>query len=299
MRCLVLSKCRGMKKLESRKILFAASECAPLVKSGGLGDVVAGLAKELIRAGHDVRIVIPFYGLIDRDRYPAEYTSSSCVHMGTLEAWVGIHETRLDGLVPVWLMDHQATFGRPGIYDEKGYEYHDNPYRYALFSKACLQVCKDSGWIPDVIHVHDWQTAPVTAYLKTWDRILSPLSTTASVLTIHNIGYQGVYPADVLRFMGLGDECFKPDIFEDHGRVNFLKGGVWFADAINTVSPTHADEILSPEGGKGLAPYLNRRREDVCGILNGADYSQWDPSKDPFIAGLYDPQAMELSLIHI
>jgi len=282
----------NMKKFDSLKILLAASECAPLAKSGGLGDVVAGLAKELKNAGHDARIVLPLYRSINREKYGITFKAPACVHLGGLESWVGVFTCELDGLVPVWLVEHEDFFGRGGIYDENNQEYGDNAYRYALFSKACLQLCKDFDWIPDVIHVHDWSTAPITAYLKTWDRVLSPLSATASVLTIHNIGYQGVYDASVLPYMGFGNEQFQPDIFEDHGRANLLKAGVWYADALTTVSPTHAEEILTSGGGMGLAPYLNRRASDVFGILNGADYTQWDPRHDPLITTNYSADAM-------
>jgi starch synthase len=276
-----------MQAKERRTILFAASECAPLAKSGGLGDVVAGLAKELWANGHDVRILLPLYGSIDREKYGIRFLSSCCVHLGGVESWVGVHGCDLDGMVPVWFVDHEYYFRRRGIYDEGNQEYADNAYRYALFSKACLQICKDFQWIPEVMHIHDWATAPIAAYLKTWDRVLSPLSETASVLTIHNIGYQGVYEAGVIPFMGLGGEQFQPSIFEDHGRVNLLKGAIHYADAITTVSPTHAEEILTPEGGRGLAPYLNSRQGDLWGILNGADYSQWNPEDDPLIAASF------------
>jgi starch synthase len=281
---------KGMKRVESLKILFAASECAPLAKAGGLGDVVAGLAKELKNAGHDVRIFLPLYGMIQREKNGIRLLGSSCVHLGGVESWVAVYGCELDGLVPVWLLEHEGFFGRSGIYDESNSEYGDNAYRYALFSKACLQVCKDLNWIPDVMHLHDWATAPAAAYLKTWDRKLSPLSKTASVLTIHNIGYQGVYDAGVIPFMGFGAEQFQPQIFEDHGRVNLLKAGIWYADAITTVSPTHAAEILTPEGGRGLAPYLNARRGDVFGILNGADYSQWNPAHDRLIPASFSAE---------
>lgn len=276
-----------MQRFESLKVLFAASECAPLAKAGGLGDVVAGLAKELRTSGHDARIVLPLYRAIDREKYGIHFVSPACVHLGGVEAWVGIYACELDDAVPVWLVDHESAFGRQGIYDEGMQEYGDNAYRFALFSKACLQICKDLDWIPDVLHVHDWATAPAAAYLKTWDRLLSPLTRTASVLTIHNIGYQGVYEPGVIPFMGFGKEQFQPDIFEDHGRANLLKAGVWYADAITTVSPAHANEILTPEGGRGLSPFLNRKRGDLFGILNGADYSQWDPRHDSLIPSSY------------
>ena len=269
------------------KIVFVASECAPLAKSGGLGDVVAGLSKALRALGHDARIVMPLYSAIDRERFGITFHNTSCVHMGAgEEQWVGVFQTTLDG-VPIWLIECDKFFARPGLYDDGNDEYLDNAYRFGLLSKAALQVCKDRAWFPDVAHLHDWMTAPTAAFLKTWDRFLSPLSQTGSVLTIHNIGHQGVYSPEVLRYYGLGGELYRPDIFESHDYVNLLKGGVHFADAITTVSPTHAREILSPQGGQGLAPYLSQRHNDVFGILNGADYEVWSPETDHFIPAHY------------
>ncbi len=270
---------------------MVTSECAPFAKSGGLGDMVSGLSKALEDAGHDVRICLPLYASVDYARWGLRFEKTSCVHMGGGEEnWVGVHTGSLDGGVKVWFVDYQRFFGRPGIYDENQREYLDNAYRFALLSKAAMQICKDNGWIPDVIHVHDWPTAVTAAFLKTWDRILSPLSQTASVLTIHNIGYQGVYDASVMNYLGVGWEHFTADKFEDHGRVNLLKAGIHFADAITTVSPTHAREILTPAGGMGLAPYLNHRAADFFGILNGCDYEHWDPSIDPLIPARYTPK---------
>jgi len=208
---------------------------------------------------------------------------------GGEENWVGVHTALLDGGVKVWFVDYQRFFGRRGIYDENHREYDDNAFRFGLLSKAATQICKDNGWIPDVIHVHDWQTAVAAALLKTWDRILSPLSQTASVLTIHNIGYQGVYHPSVMNYLGVGWEHFTTDKFEDHGKINLLKAGIHFADAITTVSPTHAKEVLTPAGGMGLAPYLNARASDFTGILNGCDYEHWNPATDPLIPSQYTP----------
>ena len=272
-------------------VLFVASECAPYAKTGGLGDVVAGLPKELTRLGNDVRIVIPLYTSVDRSRYDLTFLCSSCVHMGKGEEhWVGIYTTKLDGEVPVYLVDYSRYFDRPGIYDGVGGEYGDNAFRFALLCRAAMQLCKDLDFIPDVMHLHDWPTSLAAMFLKTWDRILSPLSTTASVLTIHNIGYQGIYHASAFPYFGVGWEYFSSDVLEDHGRLNLLKSGIHFADAITTVSPTHAQEILSPMGGQGLAPYLNRRHGDIFGILNGVDYEHWNPQTDRLIPANYRPE---------
>lgn len=285
---------RRKKPPQGLRVLFVASECTPYAKTGGLGDVVADLPKELRRRGHDVRVVIPLYALIDRVRHGLRADGTACVHMGGgTEHWIGVQSAMLDKIVPVWFVDYGAYFQRPGIYDGPDGHYADNAFRFALLSKAALQLCKDRAWIPDVVHVHDWPSALCAVFLKTWDRILSPLSQTASVLTIHNIGYPGKYDATYLMpYLGLGPEYFTSDIFEDWGKANLLKAGIYFADALTTVSPTHAREILTPDGGMGLAPYLNRRRADLFGILNGVDYSHWDPATDRHLPANYSPRDM-------
>ena len=270
------------------KILFVASECAPFAKVGGLGDAVAGLAKALQQLGHEVRVMLPLYSFIDRHKLGLHVVGSHCVHMGGgVEHWIGLHEAPLDGCVPAWFVEYENYFGRIGLYDGSTGHYADNAYRFALLSKAALQVCKDRHWIPQVMHVHDWPSALVPVFLKTWDRVLSPLSETASVLTIHNIGYQGVYPADVFPYLGITGDHFHPGALEDHGKLNLLKAGINYADALTTVSPTHAQETLTPSGGMGMAPFLNARRQDFFGILNGADYDHWDPATDPLLPARY------------
>ena len=275
------------------KVLFVASECTPFAKTGGLGDVVAGLSKALRRMNHDARVLIPLYSLIDRKKHRLRFARSHCVHMGAgIEHWIGLYEARMDAEVPVWFVEYQRYFGRPGLYDGPAGHYPDNAYRFAMLSKAALQICKDRAWIPQVMHAHDWPSALVPVFLKTWDRVLSPLSNTASVLTIHNIGYQGVYPPDVFPYIGIGPEHFTSDTIEDHGHVNLLKAGINYSDALTTVSPTHAKEILDPGAGMGLAPYLNNRRADLFGILNGVDYEHWNPETDRHIPARYSAKNM-------
>ncbi len=278
------------------KIAFLAAECAPFAKTGGLGDVVGALPKSLGRLGHDARIFLPLYASIDRRKFGFEFVGSCCVHMGQGEEnWVGIYQTKLEG-VPVYGIEYDRFFGRGGIYGEPD-EYADNAFRFGLFCKAALQWCKDSDWIPDVAHLHDWSSALGAVFLKTWDRILSPLSQTASVLTIHNVGYPGNFDRFALKYFGVGPELWHPDIFEDNGRINLLKSGIHFADAITTVSPTHAREILDPRGGMGLAPYLNNRRGDLSGILNGVDYEDWNPETDKHLPATYSASDMSGKLI--
>lgn len=266
-----------------RRILFVTAECTPLAQTGGLGDAVAGLTKALLKRGHDVRIVMPLYSRIDRHRFGITFSRSCCVHFGRgEEMWIGIHEGKLDGEVPIWFVDYDRYFGRPGIYDGD-----EDAFRFGVLSKAALQICKDLAWIPHVAHIHDWMTALTAVFLKTWDRVLSPLSNTASVLTIHNIGYQGKFSTDALGFYGFGDDYLTADKFEDFGGINLLKIGIQYADMVTTVSPTYANEIRGPIGGMGMHEYLNNRGDRVCGILNGVDTTVWNPETDRLLPARY------------
>ena len=272
-----------------RRILFVASECTPLAQTGGLGDVVAGLSKALKLRGHDVRIVMPLYSFIDRAKYNITFERSACLHFGNNEEiWVGLHKGLLDGQVPVWFVDYERYFGRPWLYDGSD----EDGFRFGVLSKAAMQACKDTGFVPHVMHLHDWMSAPVAVFLKSWDRILSPLSHTGSVLTLHNIGYQGKFHRSVLDFYGLGPEYFTPDKFEDFGMVNLLKAGIQYADLITTVSPSYAREIRDAVGGMGLGLYLNDRVDRVVGILNGVDDALWNPKTDKYLPARYSVDDM-------
>jgi starch synthase len=269
-------------KSTGKRIVFIASECTPLAQTGGLGDVVAGLSKALRQRGHDARIIMPLYGHIDRFKYGIHFSRSCCVHFGRgEEIWVGVFEGKL-GDVPIWFVDYDRYFGRPQIYDGD-----EDCFRFGVLSKAALQICKDVGWIPHIAHVHDWMTAPAAVFLKTWDRVLSPLSNTASVLTIHNIGYQGKFGPEVMPFYGFGTEYLTADKFEDFGGINLLKAGIQYADAVTTVSPTYANEIRGPIGGMGMHLYLNNRGGQVFGIVNGVDTDVWNPATDAYLPARY------------
>ena len=271
----------------SKRVAFISSECTPLAQTGGLGDVVAGLSKALRKRGHDARVIMPLYGSIDRFKYGITFSRSCCVHFGHgEEIWVGVFEGKL-GDVPIWFVDYERYFGRPAIYDGD-----EDAWRFAVLSKAALQICKDFNWIPHIAHVHDWMTSLSAVFLKTWDRVLSPLSETASVLTIHNIGYQGKFPADALGFYGLGTDYLTDDKFEDFGGINLLKAGIQYADAVTTVSPTYANEIRGPIGGMGMHDFLNRRGEHVFGIVNGVDVESWNPATDHYLPARYSVDNM-------
>ncbi|MCS7060331.1 MAG: glycogen synthase GlgA [Anaerolineae bacterium] len=270
------------------KIAFLAAECVPYAKTGGLADVVGALPQALQRLGHEVIVVMPKYADINTTRYPMRpFLAPMGVWMGNTEEWCAVYTADNNG-APVYFIEFDRYFGRPGLYHDANFnDYLDNPRRFGFLTRAGLQLCKDIGFKPDIVHAHDWHTALAAAYLKIWHWNDPLLGRAASVLTIHNIAYQGVYSADHYDYLGLQWGNFTSDKFEDHGRINFLKGGIVYADMVNTVSPTYAKETRTPEGGYGLAPYLNNKGDRYVGILNGVDYTRWDPASDPLIPARY------------
>ncbi len=269
-------------------ILFIASECVPFAKTGGLADVVGALPKYLKALGHEVIVVIPKYASINTARYGIEWAHGPMgVWMGDRQEWCAVHRVERDGIA-IYFIEHDGYFGRSGLYHDANFnDYLDNPRRFGFLTRAAFQFCKDTGFKPDIVHAHDWHTALAPAYLKIWDWNDSTLGNAASLLTIHNIAYQGKYPAGHLNYLGLQWGNFTQDKFEDNGALNFLKGGIVYADMVNTVSPNYARETRTPALGYGMAPYLNNKGDDYIGILNGCDYTQWNPETDQGIPATY------------
>ncbi len=275
------------------KVLFVASECAPYAKCGGLGDVVASLPKALRRLGVDARVAIPLYDSISRSKFGLKEEPPCMVNCGGGEVnGCGIWRATADGNVPVLFVEQDRFFARGGIYDLHGAEFGDNAFRFGLLCMAAAQACRDRNWIPDVVHAHDWPTAVMPALLDAWRKAGTPLGRAGSVLTIHNQGYQGYYHPSALGYLGLGPEYLTADALEAWGKINLLKGGINYADAITTVSPTYAKEILVEPGGNGLAGYLQKRGADFEGILNGADYDVWNPENDRRIPATYGANSL-------
>jgi len=277
---------------EALNIAFIASECVPYAKTGGLADVVGTLPGALQDLGHKVIVIMPFYGIIDRSKFNIDPVLETLgVWMGDTEEWCTVHGTYNPAGVSIYFIEFEKYFGRMGLYHDEAFnDYLDNPRRFAFLSRAGLQFCKDIGFKPDVIHAHDWQTALAPAYLKIWHWNDPALGTAASLLTIHNIGYQGIYPATHYGYTGLQSINFTSRKFEDHGAMNYLKGGIYYADMVNTVSPGYARETRTPELGFGMAMYLNDKGDQYVGILNGVDYSDWNPAVDKFIPQTYTPE---------
>lgn len=276
--------------MKNLKILMISSEVVPYAKTGGLADVVGALPQVLQRMGHEVIVVMPRYGSIDAQKFGLRrHWDSMGVWMGNMQEWCAVDVADNDG-VPTYFIEHNNFFARPGLYHDDNFnDYADNPRRFAFLTRAGLQLAQDLRFKPDIVHVHDWQTALASAYLKIWHWNDPLLGGVASVLTIHNIAYQGKYPASHYDYLGLQWGNFTPDKFEDYGAINFLKGGIVYADMVNTVSPTYANETRTPALGYGLAPYLNDKGDNYVGILNGVDYTQWNPAVDNLIPARYTP----------
>lgn len=272
------------------KIAMATAELAPLAKTGGLGDVVAALAAHLDRRGHDVRVFFPFYSRIDLGGAPlhsVDFLRDVPLVLGRHRYWFTVYTTRLPGSqLWIYLVDCPILYHRPGLYTADV----DEHLRFLVLSRAAIESCQRMGWSPDVFHVHDWHTALVPLLLKSvyaWDRLFAATKTT---LTVHNVAYQGMLGAGALDDLGLGDKAgllHQEDLAA--GRINLLKTGLLYADAVTTVSRTHALEIQTDEYGFGLQGTLRARARtgSLVGIVNGVDAAEWDPATDPHLPHHY------------
>jgi len=270
-------------------ILFSASECFPFAKSGGLGDVVGALPIALRGRGHDVRVVMPRYA-VTKKHATTLLSGPLAVPMGWGTELCGVHRAELPASpspVPVYLLDHPGFFDRDGIYNDSHGSFGDNLERYGFLSRATIELCRYLGFAPDVFHVHDWHTSLVPVHLATTERA-TPLAKSASIVTIHNMGYQGWFPRADAWKVGLGGDLPERIGLVSHGTLNLLRGGIHASTLVSTVSPNYAREIQTPEGGEGLEGVLRGRGGDVIGVLNGIDEKLWDPSNDHHIKAAFD-----------
>jgi len=271
-------------------ILFIASEVDPLAKTGGLADVAAALPKALSRLGHDVRVVMPLYRQINREKFGLRSTGRTArVPMNGQPVDGAWWETTLpQSRVPVYLLEQPALYDRDGLYQTQGKDHPDNLARFSFLSQAALQLPEALGWLPEIVHAHDWQAALACAHLAWGPASRDPrLASVGSVFTVHNLAYQGTFPRDQWALTGLPEALFSVDGLEFYGQLNCLKGGLVSAGLLTTVSPTYAREIQTPEFGCGLEGVLRVRVQDVVGILNGIDPEEWNPQTDPHIAARY------------
>lgn len=272
-------------------ILMSASEALPYAKEGGLADVVGALPKELSRLGHDVRLVIPLYGSIDREGYGlVRRDGVLVVPMGVLgEQYCAVWEGVLPGSqVPVYFLEHDLYYGRTGgLYAHENVGYADNGLRFTFLSRATMELPKMIHFKPDIVHLHDWHTAVAALFMNTLYRSDPWISGSASILTIHNMQYQGEFHKSLMDVLGVGWEHFTFLGLERNDQVNLLKGGLYHATLLNTVSAGYAREIQTPDYGWGLDGVVRERSSDLVGILNGVDYDEWNPETDPLIPANY------------
>jgi starch synthase len=262
---------------------MVSSEAAPLAKTGGLADVVGSLPGALRAAGDEVGVVLPRYGSINLKTLRRVYDFMP-IHLGLVRYDVSIYQAAEE--YPVYLVDCPLLFNRKGLYGESGLDYPDNHIRFAVFSRAALGIAR-ALFRTDIFHCHDWQSGLVPAWLRTTFASDPTFFGCRTLFTIHNLGYQGLFPKTALAEVALDPSLFNPSGMEFFGRLSYIKSGIAFADALSTVSPTYAREIQTPEFGFGLDGALRARAGSLTGILNGVDYQEWNPETDPHIPAHY------------
>lgn len=292
--------------MEKLKIAYVASEAMPYSKTGGLADVAGALPQQLAALKHQVALITPKYRSINVDRFDIFRVG----RLNDLAVWLGGTQYKFNVLqrdIPkskliTYFIECDELFDRDGLYvDPKtGKDYPDNHLRFAFFARAALMLLERLEFQPDIINANDWQAAMVPAYLRTAERDHPFFDATRTVLTIHNVAFQGLFPAASFDDLGINKAFFYPTSpFEFWGKVNFLKAGIVYADAINTVSETYAGEIQSSnEFGYGLEGVLHDRRAALFGVVNGVDYDTWSPETDEYIKARYNPEKLELKLVN-
>ncbi len=271
-------KARADQKLN---ILMVSSEVTPFAKSGGLADVAGSLPRALHALGHDVRIILPYYRTITgRGETLQMQVATATVAVDGQPRQAVLHQGQLDG-VPVYFVDHPDFFDRDELYGSVEGDYWDNAQRFGFFCRAVLELMPKIGFCPDAMHLNDWQTGPLPALLRSEYRDDPFYAGTGTLMTIHNLGYQGHFPLHLQRALDLDPALLDPNGLEYHGNMSFLKGGLLFADLLSTVSETYCREIQEPQMGIGFDGILRARSVDLYGILNGLDARQWNPALDP------------------
>ncbi len=271
------------------KVLFVASECVPFFKSGGLADVIGSLPEALKNLGIEVRVVLPKYqSLADDFKTKLTLKARVNVKLGWRNQYCGVEEVEYQG-IKYYFIDNEYYFKRKFLYG-----YLDDAERYIYFSRAVLKALPYMDFRPDIIHVHDWQTAIIPLLLKVHYGHDFFYQGIKSILTIHNLQYQGIFANDILKdLLDLGREYFNIESIEFDNNVNLLKGGIVFSDIITTVSPTYALEIQAPFYGQKLDGLIRSRTDKLRGIINGIDYRQWDPVNDPYLIENYSTETLE------
>ncbi|RJP25458.1 MAG: glycogen synthase [Candidatus Abyssobacteria bacterium SURF_5] len=271
------------------RVLFAASEAVPFVKTGGLADVIGSLPQALHRSGKaDISVVLPKYNCINTELHDIVPTGLGAeVPINGVVEWANVWECKRE--IHYFFIDNPRFYDRPHPYQENGSDYSDNAERFIFFSRAVLELCHRFDVRPDIIHCHDWHTALIPVFLRTKTFFFAGKRPVASAFTVHNAGYQGKFPPEKFKQTGLPSRLFNSQAGLRHGDgINLLKGGLLFSDVITTVSPRYCEELKSWPGGNGLEDVFRRRSDSMVGILNGIDLNEWNPASDPFLVRNYD-----------
>lgn len=286
-----------MKKAKKTNVLFVTSEAVPYVKTGGLGDVAGTLPQALVDKDVDVRVALPEYRQVKAFCRKRNEAPSREVKVKTFLAGK-YHEGRVheypfpeNPAIIVYTVENDHFYDRAGLYGEGDKGYHDNAARYVFFVKAVIELIKtlfeEDGWVPDVLHLHDWQAALLALYVKEVYASMQPFDRMGVIFTIHNFAYQGVSWALDYPLLGVSWEYFTPELLEFHKQVNFMKAGLLYSDIITTVSKTYAKEIQKEPLGAGLSGLAKKMRKKLFGVINGADYATWSPERDTLLPQTY------------
>jgi starch synthase len=279
---------------ENLKVLFLSPEIVPFAKTGGLADVAGALPPALRSLGAEVRLALPLYRTIREGGFDIKPIIDSMeIPLGKDTLKAAVKESHLIEGIPVYLIEREDLYDRPHLYGNASGDYYDNLERFSFYAHAVLRLMQAISFRPDIIHCHDWQTGLVPALLKGPYKDNKIFSKTSTVFTIHNLGYQGIFPSEKLASTGLSrDDFFHLEGLEFWGKVSLLKAGIMYSEAVTTVSPSYAGEILTREFGAGMEGVLQRRKDVLQGILNGIDYDVWNPEKDRHLPANYSPKEM-------
>jgi starch synthase len=284
---------KGMTVAQNLKVLFVVSEAVPYAKTGGLADVAGTLPHALQELGADVKVLMPYYGQIQQKNIPVIAAAEN------LEGRLGDEPLTFDvmtpaeGNAPFYFVARDEFFERSQLYGTPKGDYFDNLERFSFFCSAVLPFCQELGFKPDIIHCHDWQASLVPVYLKYRWMYEATFASTKCLLTIHNLAYQGLFPKEKFPLLDLNWSVFSMNGLEYYNKINLLKGGIVFADAVNTVSRGYSQEIQTPEYGYGLEGVLRHRRDVLFGIVNGVNYEDWNPETDQLITATYGPNDLK------
>jgi len=269
--------------MESLKIILVSPEVAPYAKTGGLADVAGSLPSALKALGSDVSVFMPHYSEVKRKGFETKHVKKNIkIEFG--DSHISFNLNTLEkNKVSFYFIEKDEYYDRDFLYGTPAGDYSDNALRFAFFAKAVLQSIMALNYKPDIIHCNDWQTALMPFYLRFASPYADYFRDTRTLFTMHNLAYQGLFPKEIMPIIGIGHEFFTFDKLEFYEKLSFMKSGILYSDAVSTVSRGYAREILTPEYGCGLDGLLGVRRNDLYGIVNGADYSEWNPETDKFI----------------